>query len=172
MRWQRLILCFTHSSEASSLVVAMSDDDDGASFFAMKRRRTVITSDKARKGKRKRTWRFIIGDEWTRSRRVLVSYPAFYKCRAAIKTLDGLAAGLACRGSGFYSGGLKPGTRVQWINRMPSAAPNPLTSSSLHLASLICRMPLTRWRQRCRVRDTVPNLWIFRYFFFIIFEIV
>ena len=40
---------------ASSLVVAMSDDDDGASLFAMKRRRTVApTSDKARKGRRKR----------------------------------------------------------------------------------------------------------------------
>lgn len=49
---------------------------------------------------------------------VFVSSLTFYKCRAAIKTLDGLVAGLACRGNEFYSGELKPGTRAQWINWM------------------------------------------------------
>jgi len=70
--------CFTQHlpSTVSSFVVAMSDDDDGASFFVMKRRRTVATTsegEKRKEKKRKRTWRFIIGDEWTRSRRVFSS---------------------------------------------------------------------------------------------------
>lgn len=119
LRWWRLIL--THPSAASLFVVAQRDD--GVSFFAMKWRRTVpTTSDKKRVRVRERE-KLTIYNRWRMNAivAVFVSSPAFYKCRAAIKTLDGLAADLACRDSEFYSGELKPSTRAQWINWMLSS---------------------------------------------------
>ena len=45
----------------------------------------------------------------------------FYKCPWAIKTHDGLAVEARHTDAPrIYSGDLKPGTRVQWINRVPS----------------------------------------------------
>lgn len=118
------------------------------------------------RGERKRTWRFIIGDEWARSQSVLVSSPAFYKCRAAIKTLDGLAAGLTC--SEAASSILVNWNQARASNESIGCHPPHRVLShpfSLHLASLICRASLTplTLRRSSRHYSGSPSL-LFHYF--------